>query len=242
MAQRTHKRLPIPMLCQYYIYIGTIQAQARNILDSAESSLNDLVHSALRQKRYEEVALVAEALSKVTEVRARLQFAEHDRGSSGETLFEPGSDVSPCGETLTSSPSVWSSSRAEATGGSGPVAKVKAAKYPRFLRDGTRLIKVGWSKKKKGEYLHRVPKEVVFTVVEHLERNVRAESLFEIENLCPILTDSGEEVPSYQIYVIVAWLRQAGVIEKKGRDGYIVHNTSRIKGDFNEHWDSIQAS
>ena len=109
-----------------------------------------------------------------------------------------------------------------------------------FLKDDSRLIKVGWSRKKKAEYLHRVPKEVVLAFAEHLEKSVSAQSLFEIESLFPVSTESSGDIPSYQIYVIVAWLREVGVIEKKGRDGYIIQEKSQLRGKFNELWDSLQ--
>ena len=64
--------------------------------------------------------------------------------------------------------------------------------------------------------------------------------MFDIEDLFPVSTMTGEQVPSYQIYVVVAWLRDADVIERKGRDGYVILEKSKLRGGFNELWETLQ--
>lgn len=220
--------------------MDTIQRQVADILDRAESSLSDLVHNALLQKNYEDVAFVAEALSRMTQVRQELQLPELRLSSRGQSLVVPISDSGHGTGEVSSLSAIKSRSRPKAIGDSGHSTRAKASKYPLFLRDDSRLIKVGWSKKKNDEYMHRVPEGVVLAFAKHLERSVGVGSLFEIESLFPVLTASGEEVPGYQIYVIVAWLREAGVIERKGRDGYVIQDKSKLRGNFHELWESIQ--
>ena len=217
-----------------------IQRKVGSILDSAESSLSDLIQAALRQKRYNDVAFVAKVLNQVAKVRQGLQvpglLRNPTAGDSSGPKIE--SDVETV-ETASSSldqPKL----RAHERGSPKKETYARSSKYPLFFRDNSRLIKVGWSKKNKDEYAHRVPKDVVLAFAEHLDRSVDAGAMFEIESLFPVSTKSGEQVPSYQIYVVVAWLRDADVIEKKGRDGYVILEKSNLRGGFNELWETLQ--
>lgn len=94
----------------------------------------------------------------------------------------------------------------------------KARGYPQFLRSRDDLLKIGWSKKEKKEYQHRAP----WSVVESLCRTIAAQKSedFTSEDLLPLLADDGDEVPSYQSYLSIAWLRDTGLIAKDGRQGY----------------------
>lgn len=209
-------------------------------MDSAESSLSGLIQTALRHKRYDDVAFVAEALNQIAKVRQSLQLPglpgnPTSRDSSGPEI-EPDAETV---ETISSSldqPKLRAHERRRPKQGTF----AKSSKYPLFFRDDSRLIKVGWSKKNKDEYAHRVPKDVVLAFAEHLDRSVDAGAVFEIESLFPVSTKSGKQVPSYQIYVVVAWLRDADVIDKKGRDGYVVLEKSKLRGGFNELWETLQ--
>ena len=45
-------------------------------------------------------------------------------------------------------------------------------------------------------------------------------NVFSMEELLPITTASNGEVPSYQAYLVTAWLRACGAVEREGRGGY----------------------
>jgi hypothetical protein len=115
-----------------------------------------------------------------------------------------------------------------------------AKKYPRFERDDdARLIKVGWSKKAREEYEHRTPREAVAAFVSYLVSKVKVGSTFVVEDLAPVPDSTGGEIPAYQVYMTLAWLRDLGLVQKKGRDGYVLRD-SRIDGDaFNELWEHV---
>jgi hypothetical protein len=38
----------------------------------------------------------------------------------------------------------------------------------------------------------------------------------------PVHGQDGEEVPSYQVYLVVAWMRELGALERVGNEGYRV--------------------
>jgi len=115
------------------------------------------------------------------------------------------------------------------------------AKYPRFERDGDKLVKVGWSKKKREQYEHRAPYEVVLACARHLASHALAGKVFAMENLLPVPDASGGEIPAYQAYLTLAWLRQAGAVEKKGRDGYVLRDESLAGDGFDKLWASLSA-
>ena len=111
-------------------------------------------------------------------------------------------------------------------------------KYPMFEREGDRLVKVGWSKKKRAEYEHRASKEVVACFVQHLATHVREAELFDMEGLLPIPDSGGGEVPDYQAYLTLRWLQEVGAVEKKGRDGYVL-SIPELATKLEQFWSAI---
>ena len=64
--------------------------------------------------------------------------------------------------------------------------------------------------------------------------------IFVVDDLLPVHDAAGEELPSYQVYLALAWLRQAGIVEKKGRDGY-VRVTDPLDGSvFDTMWEQVR--
>jgi len=111
--------------------------------------------------------------------------------------------------------------------------------YPRFERDADRLIKIAWSKKHREEYEHRASRDAVDAFVRHLLARVPEGEVFDVEGLLPVPDLRGGDIPAYQLYLTLAWLRSAGAIEKKGRDGYIVRDGSLGDGGLDRLWSSI---
>lgn len=96
------------------------------------------------------------------------------------------------------------------------------SKFPRFEVRNTTLCRVGWSKKKKEQYEHKVPRGTVYDVIEGMVSLGRsgpgpftAEQIIKRANQKSTVT-----VPSYQAYVVIGWLREHDLIEQLGRDGY----------------------
>jgi hypothetical protein len=111
--------------------------------------------------------------------------------------------------------------------------------YPRFHRDGDRLVKTGWSKKNRESYEHRAPRGTVIAFVRHLVSRVGAGEVFGIEGLLPVPDVSNGEVPAYQVYLTLAWLRTVGAIEKKGRDGYRLVSDGLAEKRLDEYWSQL---
>lgn len=211
------------LLCGYYIAMSTIQA-ARTMLRQAESSLRQLIEAALRDQRYAdvaEIAALAEGLSRL------LEPTSGRSPDSAQNEPAPAPTRSPL--AVAASPKQKSSRKTSS----------RRSGYPRFGRDGDRLVKIGWSKKNKSEYEHRVPRSAVDAFLGKLTSTVKPGRVFEVESLLPVTDHAGDEVPAYQVYVTLAWLRDVGVIEKKGRDGYVVENSESTKRGADEHWKKL---
>jgi hypothetical protein len=116
--------------------------------------------------------------------------------------------------------------------------RVSRMQYPRFARYRNELVKTGWSKKEKKEYQHRAPRGIVDLLVARLDR-FRGKD-FTSDELLPLADDDGQEVPSYQAYLCLAWLREAGMIVKNGRHGYFMDGTVDLKAAVEQHWQQLK--
>jgi hypothetical protein len=92
--------------------------------------------------------------------------------------------------------------------------------YPRFFRQGDRVVRVAWSKREKKEYEHKAPAAVVRALTVSIANKGADGRVFSMQELLPIRDSEGAEVPAYQAYAGLAFLRHVGLIEQHGRQGY----------------------
>lgn len=221
--------------------MDTIQA-AQNVIRDAEAALRDLISKALSEQRYGDVKQIADLADRVSQLLS----------SNGIHLSVAAAPSRAIETSATEGGAIARPPPAESRKIGAPPKRHKAAAktnrrtramsgYPKFVRDEDRLVKIGWSKKNSREYEHRVPREAVLAFLHHLDGNVDEAKVFDIEGLLPVQDDAGEDIPGYQIYVVIAWLREAGVIEKKGRDGYVIRDKSVLSGELNDLWESLRA-
>lgn len=100
--------------------------------------------------------------------------------------------------------------------------KTPSRKYPRFERDGDKLVKVGWSKKAREEYEHRAPIGVAECLLSAVRQNRQPGELFAAADILPLQDSHGDAVPDYQSYLALKWLHTEGVVTKHGRDRYAI--------------------
>lgn len=187
---------------------------AKGVLADAEKSLRELMQQELKAHRYSELAELAGLANSLAKL-------------AGDT----GNGAAP-------KPAAKASPRPVARPATKNKAKPKNA-YPRFERDGEKLIKIGWSKKAREEYEHRAPRLAVLAFAEHIGRVTFKGKKFLVEDLLPVCDAIGEEIPSYQVYLTLAWLRQIGVVEKNGRDGYVRIADPLDGSVFDTLWDEL---
>ena len=201
--------------------MDTIEEAHKNIRE-AEARLRELMGEAIRLQRYAdlaEIAQMAEGLSRL--LTKRDKTAEVHIGKEGHTRVEA------------------KDNRGMESKGR-PKPRAKKAEYPKFIRDGGRLVKIGWSKRGKQEYEHRAPREAIIACARHLSNKVEVGQLFKVEQVLPVPdVSTGEDVPAYQVYLILAWFCSADSVEKKGRDGYILRTDSLAEGEVDALWEKL---
>jgi len=186
----------------------SLPQKAQTILATAEQSLRTLLEEAARDGRYADVVQLAETAQTLRQ------------------LIESPAPPTPTDhqETLGSRPSTRSKSS-------------KAIEYPKFEIDGDRLIKIGWSKREKAEYQHKAARDVALCTYLQLGRD-RPTDPFRMEEQFPIRMADGSDVPTYQSYLVLAWLRYIGSIEKVGKDSYRWVDVDIDEASFKRAWES----
>lgn len=126
----------------------------------------------------------------------------------------------------------------EATAHHGSPKKPQSpAKYPRFVRRGDQLLKFGWSKREKAEYEHKAPLQVALALacaVKELGQNGR---IFQISELLPLNDPAkGNGIPGYQVYLVVAWWRNVGLVDRHGRRGYSIASVAQLQQAVESEW------
>jgi hypothetical protein len=120
-------------------------------------------------------------------------------------------------------------------------AKLKKNDYPQFLREKLDLVKLGWSPREKGPYEHRVPKAGVDAVASAVASKGKAGHRFTMDEILKALASgkSDEQVPSYQTYAVVSWLKWAGMVLQHGRQGYTVVRPQTFASSIETAWQSL---
>lgn len=194
-------------------------AAVRRILNKAQTELRSLLEHALAESRYTEVAEIAQ----VADGLAQLGATSNQASSVPEHTIAPAS--APASRTV-------------------PAAQLRPARptrtFPRFEREGDKLVKIAWSKKDRAEYEHKAPRQVVDLLIEAIRSQKGEGAKFEAPDVLP-LTDrkSRKEIPSYQSYLALAWLRYEGVVAKHGRDGYSLKPTAATPERLTELWKAL---
>lgn len=194
--------------------------KAIEALKAVEAALRDIITQALAKKAYRDLAKVAGAADTVAAL-----VSELDSSSPAATPMSTPSVQEPQSQRHRS---VRASNVASRRGG-----------YPRFLRDGDRLVKVAWSKKERKPYEHRAPQAIIQTLIDAVRKRKGEGKLFEAVDVLPLATANGEEYPSYQSYLVLGWLRHVGIVAKKGREGYILRPGTATPAKLDGLWASL---
>ncbi len=101
------------------------------------------------------------------------------------------------------------------------------------------LVKVGWSKKSREEYEHKAPREVVDGMLDAIE-GWGGSGAFSVEELGVVRGVGGEAAPSYQVYLVLGWLRDIGVLHRRGRANYELAIGCVDRGAVEQAWDAMR--
>jgi hypothetical protein len=183
------------------------RSQAAAIVKRAEGEIRELLLRAASEGDYEHVAVLAEWAQRLRQLTEQAGTA---KGTTGAL---------------------------SGINGHADKSKAKKADYPRFHRERNELVKIGWSKKQKAEYRHKAPKAVVLLVAQALQQKGAGGERFTFEELLPFRDrGTGADVPSYQAYLALAWLRHENLIVQHGRQGYSLPANNNLMDAVEDRW------
>jgi len=184
------------------------------ILTKCESDLQEVIVEAAKEGDYRSVDMAKTAAVNVSNVKARIK--------------NPSSKPQAKGVSVVSHRKRKSSSR-----------KGGKSRYPKFNVKNDTLIRIGWSKKQKREYTHKAPKFV-------FEGTVKAMAALAQNGAGPFTAEEiieqvnhmeSEMIPSYQVYVVIGFLRARKCIVQVGREGYNI--PVDVCGKAEDVWRSV---
>ena len=181
--------------------------KALGILSEAEEALSTLMRGGLAEQRYDDVAAVAEVTQHLSDLMRSLETPSPGDEEVGPSKADDAGRREPPARGIRPP---WNKNHRGTPGGS----------YPQFARDGDRLVKVGWSSKARQEYEHRTHCKVLWAFARVVRDRPEAGDCFTMEDVLPLVYAGGKEIPSYQAYLALAWLRSVEAIRREGRHGY----------------------
>jgi len=193
--------------------MNQLLASAKAELDGLEERLRALMRTAIDDKDYEDLQTVARWASRVAGIAEENPHPTHVVTSKAKSTRRKTRPKS---------------------------VSAKGAKYPKFARNGDRLVKISWSKTRKSAYTHHAPRQIVLLLMQRMREAAPDDGLIVMASVLP-LVDDGVEVPSYQSYLALAWLRSIGVVAQHGKQGYSIHDADLAPGDLDTEWQCLPA-
>jgi len=207
------------------------------VLEKAEGELRQLIAQEAERGRYAEITSIAHAADVLSRLRSNGNISEAE--SLAPTRLSHARLAAARARATTAAQ--------ESSAPSNEFGRAETnKKYPRFHREGARLVKTSWSKTTDSEYEHKAGKAVLDAVADSLLKLALKKKRFSVEELGRVRLDSGGPViPSYQVYLCIAWLRAEGILEQSGRDGYSLLNKNDFRETVDKKWaglDEVPAS
>ncbi len=220
-----------------------VLTQSVAIIRRAEGELRELLLRSAGESDYENVRLLADWAQQLRQMSQQIDSPNGLPDAGGEPTTQPLAasiaDSSRAG-TRVNGRSIRVKVRRSRKQSKGKAAK---GAYPQFFREGDELVKLGWSKRQKAVYRHKAPKRVVLLVGQALQRTAKNGDHFVMDQILPIRDpESDAEVPSYQAYLSLAWLRKEKVIIQHGRQGYSLPSDTDLPHAVEERWKLLPKS
>jgi hypothetical protein len=131
-------------------------------------------------------------------------------------------------------------------GGAGITASnaKQASKYPQkaypvFFRQGDQVIRLAWSKREKKEYRHKAPHSALRALAKAMAESGAEGRVFSTDQFLPIHDAAGGVIPNYQAYVGISLLKQTGLIDQHGRQGYSIARMAEFKDAIESIWKKL---
>jgi|SRR5262245_11855883 len=221
----------------------TLLSQASEVIRKAEVELRQLLLRTAEQGDYEAARMLAEWGRQLKQMAERSGSVVQEPRSMELVNGPRPSQAKPDGFAPTTR-----NYTIDRKGDSKQSTRAKKAKgrrdqYPKFLRDGEELLKIGWSKREKKVYRHKAPQRVVLLVSQALQQAGQHGDRFMMEQILPIRDPENDaDVPTYQAYLSLAWLRKENLIVQHGRQGYSLRPNVNLTNSFEERWKLLPKS
>jgi hypothetical protein len=214
-----------------------------DILRECETRLREVLAEAAAAGEYESVL----RLTAWAKAVAALASKPGSYGSSAQGAVSVAHDMrlgdSDSALSDTSAPvgvEVSGTARAQRTRKATGKRKAARSAYPKFLRFKDQLVKIGWSKRDKKEYQHKAPRRVLDCLVDRLLAVGANGAMFTTDELLPLHDPTdGTDVPTYQVYVCLAWLRHENLLRQDGRQGYALADGAAVRAGVETSWQQL---
>jgi hypothetical protein len=184
------------------------KARAATALHDAEKRLREIASDALAEGDYASVDSITQWAKVLSDLQPKSIADIPEKPSSRARPLVSGSSSETNLATTKERPMV--------------ATETNAAAFPRFERHSKRLVKLGWSSRDKRIYEHRASYDAAEEICKRFVEKAGNKKILKIEKVLPMKTEDGEELPSYQVYLVLKWLQHHGVVEKQGKDGYLI--------------------
>lgn len=214
------------MLSLYYACMNRTKT-VKHVLQEAETALVGLAGEAGATRDYDS----AQALFHLArEIKHLAENFEHSLGAFENRQLDAGIAANGSAGVAASPPRSLSQKRRQN----------RLGEYPRFVREGESLVKIAWSKSERTEYEHKCPREALIGFCASLQRAGAEGGRFSMDRVLPVNARDGEtEVPSYQCYLCLAWLRALGLVTQHGRQGYSLPDGVKLHDSVQAHWSRL---
>ncbi len=204
--------------------MDTIQRTVKILTDS-EAALAALAGDAAKEGSYDAAAFLIALAKDVANLTSRAR-----------TQLDPGARTSseqPTGLRI-DTPTITSVVNSPIKG------RPRKEQYPKFLREGDNLVKIGWSPSEKAEYEHKSPRKTLPLLILAFSKIGSNGRRFSMEKILPLIDPSdGNRVPDYQAYLCLAWLKNLGFLTQHGRQGYSLTTRAPIEPLIETHWAAL---
>jgi len=203
--------------------------KGKTVIAAAESNLRDVIATAAKEGDYASLATLARWAATLMDMSAAVDPSVQS------------AEVQPIANEKLPATAASASVGTRKAARSGLPTKSKATKkYPRFVRRGDSIVKIGWSKKSKEEYHHKAPKQVLTLLSQSLCELGRGGKLISTSDVTPLAApDQESAIPDYQVYLCLAWLREMELVQQEGRQGYRVSEPEQLQHRVVSGWERL---
>lgn len=186
------------------------------MLQETERGLRHLLQEEVACGRYSNLPALASIADGVSDLITRTEELIPDKAVEGEAAAPQAADSQEAKLKSKTSPIAKKTTAVQSN------KKRKTSKYPSYEIGDDWIGKVGWSKRNRKEYRHYASISAAIALAKHIDKTQQPGHVWTVDDLGDVIDSETDEVlPSYQIYLIIGWMRFTDLVLKQGRSGYV---------------------